>query len=93
MLWQTDVPFALDFTLGNLGEGANAAEPDVVDPSPGLGDCGEQGVLAFRPHRRFGAGRINDALHGREDWCGPGKRDRGRQWATGSRSWRPWSSA
>jgi hypothetical protein len=25
---QTDVPFSLDLTLGNLGERANAAEPD-----------------------------------------------------------------
>ena len=39
-----------------------AAEPDVVDPSPGLGDGGEQSVPAFRPHRRFGAGRMNNAL-------------------------------
>jgi hypothetical protein len=37
---------------GNLGEGGNAAEPDVVDPSPGLGDCGEQSVPAFGPHCR-----------------------------------------
>ena len=44
---QADVPFALGLTLGNLGEGGNAAEPDVVDPSPGLGDCGEQSVAAF----------------------------------------------
>jgi hypothetical protein len=48
----------LGLTLGNLGEGAIAAEPDVVDPSPGLGDGGEQSVPAFRPHRPFGAGRI-----------------------------------
>jgi hypothetical protein len=48
----------LGLTLGNLGEGGNAAEPDVVDPSPGLGDGGEQSVPAFRPHRPFGAGRI-----------------------------------
>ena len=47
----------LGLTLGN-GEGGNAAEPDVVDPSPGLGDGGEQSVPAFRPHRPFGAGRI-----------------------------------
>jgi hypothetical protein len=33
------VPFALGLTLG---EGGTAAEPDVVDPSPGLGDGGEQ---------------------------------------------------
>jgi hypothetical protein len=29
---QADVPFSLDLTLGNLGERANAAEPDFVDP-------------------------------------------------------------
>ena len=33
---QADVPFTLGFTLGNPGEGCNAAEPDVVDPSPAL---------------------------------------------------------
>src|SRR6202035_866987 len=66
----------LGLTLGNLGEGGNAAEPDVVDPSPGLGDGGEQSVPAFRFHRRFGVGRMNNALHGREAWRGPGKRDR-----------------
>jgi hypothetical protein len=32
------VPFALDLTLSNLGEGSNTAEPDVVDPSSSLGD-------------------------------------------------------
>ena len=39
------LPFALGLTLGNLGEGANAAEPDVVDPSPSLGDGGKQARL------------------------------------------------
>ena len=32
---QADVPFPLGLTLGDLGEGANGADPDVVDPSPG----------------------------------------------------------
>jgi hypothetical protein len=41
------VPFALGLTLTNLGEGANAAEPDVVDPSPGFGDGGEQRLFAI----------------------------------------------
>ena len=41
------MPFALGLTLGNLGEGANGAEPDVVDPSPGLGDGGEQSVRSL----------------------------------------------
>src|ERR1700731_3537977 len=75
---QTDMPFALRLTLGNLGEGANAAEPDVVDPSPGLGDCDEQSIAAFGPYCRFCAGRTHNALHGREAWRGPGKCDRGR---------------
>jgi hypothetical protein len=44
---QADVPFTLGLTPGNPGEGGNAAEPDVVDPSPGLGDCGEQSVPAL----------------------------------------------
>ena len=56
------MPFALGLTRGNLGEGGNAAEPDVVDPSPGLGDGGEQSVPAFGPHCRFCAGRMNNAL-------------------------------
>jgi hypothetical protein len=42
----------------------------------GLGDGGEQSVPAFRFHRRFGVGRMNNALHGREASRGPGKRDR-----------------
>ena len=28
---QADVPFSLDLTLGDLGERANAAEPEIVD--------------------------------------------------------------
>ena len=44
---QADVTFALGFTLGNLGEGDNSTEPDVVDPSPGLDDCGEQSITAL----------------------------------------------
>ena len=36
------MPFALDLTLSNLGEGSNTAEPDVVDPSSSLGDGGEK---------------------------------------------------
>ena len=39
---QADVPFALDLTLSNLGEGSNTAEPDVVDPSSSLGEGGEK---------------------------------------------------
>jgi len=35
---QADVPFALVFTLSNLGKGGNSPEPDVVDPSSGLSD-------------------------------------------------------
>ena len=33
---QADVPFAHGLPFGNLGEGGNAAEPDVVDPSLAL---------------------------------------------------------
>jgi hypothetical protein len=43
---QANVPFALGLTLGYLGEGANAAKPDVVDPSPGLGIAARR-VSAF----------------------------------------------
>jgi hypothetical protein len=51
----------------------NAAEPDVVDPSPGFGDRSDQSVPAFGPQCRFCAGRMNDALDDLKAWCGPGK--------------------
>ena len=76
---QADVPFALGLTLSNLGEGSNTAEPDVVDPSSSLGDGGEKRLAGLGFHRRFCAGRMNDAFYGRKAWRGPGKRDRGRQ--------------
>jgi hypothetical protein len=82
---QADVPFAMGLTRGNLGEGGNAVEPDVVDPSPGLGDGGEQSVPAFGLHRWIYARLMNDALHGREAWRGPGKGDHGRRIKVGSR--------
>ena len=41
------MPFALDLTLSNLGEGSNTAEPDVVDPSSSLGAF-SQGQAAGR---------------------------------------------
>ena len=82
---QADVPFALDLTLSNLGEGSNTAEPDVVDPSPSLGEGGEKRLAGFGFHRRFCAGRMNDAFYGRKAWRGPGKRDRGRRRVPGSR--------
>jgi hypothetical protein len=50
-------------TIGNPGDGANAAELDVVDPSPGLGDGGEQSVPAFGPHCRAHLRRWNFGLH------------------------------
>jgi hypothetical protein len=31
---QANVTFALAFPLGNLGEGGNSTEPNVLDPSP-----------------------------------------------------------
>jgi hypothetical protein len=43
---QADVPFSLDLTLGDLGEGASVAEPEIVDPSPGLGECGQQSIAS-----------------------------------------------
>ncbi len=48
-------------------------EPDVGDPSPGIGDRSERRVPAFGPQCRFCAGRMNDALHGLKVWRGPGK--------------------
>ena len=69
------MPFAKCFPLRNLGEGGKAAEPDIVDPTPGLGDGGKQTIAALGFHRRFCAGLMNDALHGDETWRRPGKRD------------------
>jgi hypothetical protein len=40
---QADVPFALGPKLCDLGEGGNAAEPDVIDPSPSFGKRTEWG--------------------------------------------------
>jgi hypothetical protein len=42
-------------------EGGKAAEPNAVDPSSGLGDCGEQSIASFGTHRRFCGGRMKDA--------------------------------
>src|SRR5580693_9342769 len=52
---------ALGFMLGDLGEGGKAAEPNALDPSSGLGDCGEQSIAPFGTHRRFCGGRMKDA--------------------------------
>jgi hypothetical protein len=41
---------------------------------PGLGDCDEQSIAAFGHHCRFCAGRMHDALHGRD-----GATDKGRK--------------
>jgi hypothetical protein len=79
------VPFAHGLPFGNPGEGGNSAEPDIVDPSPCLGDGGKQGVLAFGFHHWLCARLMNDALHGREAWRRPGKGDHGRQMEVGSR--------
>jgi hypothetical protein len=35
--------------------------PDVVDPSPGLGDGDEESLVGLSLHRQFGARRMNDA--------------------------------
>ncbi len=45
---KADVAFDPALPLGNLGEGGNAAEPDIVDPSTGLGDGGEQPRFVLR---------------------------------------------
>src|ERR1700730_11942744 len=81
---QADVPFALGPKLCDLGEGGDAAEPDVIDPSPSFGNCGKQSITAFGPHRRFSRGRMNDALHRREVWRGPCEPDRGHLRTAGS---------
>jgi hypothetical protein len=53
-----------DVTLGDLGERANATKPEIVDPSPGLGDWGQQSIASLGFHCRLCAGRMNDAFHG-----------------------------
>jgi hypothetical protein len=79
------VPFAQCLPRGNLGEGGDAAEPDVVDPSPGLGDGRKQDVPAFGFHHGLCVGLMKDALHGREARCCPRQRDHGRGMDAGSR--------
>ena len=64
---------ALQKSAGHSCSCRNAAEPDVVDPSPGFGDRVEQSIPAFGPQCRFCAGRVNDALDDLKAWCGPGK--------------------
>ena len=81
---QADVPFSLGPKLCGLVEGGDAAEPDVIDPSPSFGNCGKQSITAFGPHRRFSRGRMNDALHRREVWRGPCEPDRGHLRTAGS---------
>src|SRR5262249_41543742 len=56
---------------------ATVAEPNVVDPFAVLGDGGEQSVTAHGFQPGLFAGLRKDALHRRETWRGPGKRDRG----------------
>jgi hypothetical protein len=74
---QADVPFALGFTLGNLGERGDPTEPDVVDPSSGLGDCSVQGVPALGLHRRLLSRGMKNALYRGEAWRRPCERDLG----------------
>ena len=72
---QADVPFSLDLTLGDLGEGANATKPEIVDPSPGLGDCGQQSIASLGFHCRICARHMHNALHRLKAWRGPGTLD------------------
>ena len=46
---QADMPFTLAFLLCDLCERCNSTLPNVVNPSPGLGDSGEQGLPALGP--------------------------------------------
>lgn len=80
------MPFAHCFPLGNLGEGDKAAEPNVVDPSPGLGDGDEQSITALGFHYPFFAWHMTDALHSGETWRGQGER----QGVAGSRVVQSW---
>jgi hypothetical protein len=41
------VPFALAFTLSNLGVGDHAPEAIFIDPSTSLGDRGELSIAAL----------------------------------------------
>ena len=67
--------FALVFTRGNLGERDNAGEPDLLDPSPSLGDGGEQSLAALGFERRFCAGRVDDSLNGTKTRSRPRQSD------------------
>src|SRR5438128_450848 len=80
------MPFAQCFPRGNLGEGDNAAEPDVVDPSPGLGDGGKESIPAFGFHRWLCPRLMKDALDGCEARRRPRQRDRPRRMEAGSRT-------
>jgi hypothetical protein len=51
---KADVPFHLAFTLRDLGERANAARCDIVDPGACLGYGEENRVPGFLFERRLG---------------------------------------
>ena len=59
---------ALQKNAGHSCSCRNAAEPDVVNPSPVFGERSEQSVPAFGPQCRFCAGRMNDALDDLKAW-------------------------
>ena len=66
-----DVPFYLAFTLRDLGERANAARCDIVDPGARLGDGEENRVPGFWFEGRLRLGLMQDAFDGRERRCAP----------------------
>ena len=49
---KTNVAFDLAFTLGDLGERANSARCEVIDPGARLG-CGEKNRIAGLPFKRW----------------------------------------
>jgi hypothetical protein len=68
---QADVPFALGFMFGNLVEGGDSTEPDIVDPSPGLDDCSEQDIAALESPWNDRAEPVYAGQHGRRTYGKP----------------------
>ncbi len=69
------MPFDLSLMLGDFCKNGNPTLLHVFNPAACLGDCSEQCVAAAGLHRLYSAGRMNNALHGREACSAPGQRD------------------
>jgi Integrase core domain len=84
---KADLAFAKRFTLSDLDEGRDTTEPEVFDPSAGLGDGGEHSIADLGLHGGLGGGFMHDPFHGNEVRSRPGQHERGRgRLARGGRS-------